>query len=93
MTYIPNGYYVNGTYFLSTTTTATDYSYDFGAYSVGSEEMFFGYETKTRGAAPTACYNVERNNNASSYRGKITSYRIDAKFDAGSRFLLYGRDA
>lgn len=93
ITYIPNGYYVNGTYFSSTTTTATDYSYDFGAYSVGSEEMFFGYETKTRGASPQAFYNVERNNNASSFRRKITSYRIDAKFDAGSRFLLYGRDA
>ena len=93
ITYIPNQYYVAGTYFSSTTTTAKDYSYDFGAYSVGSEEMFFGYETKTRGAVPQAFYNVERNNNASPYRQKITSYRIDAKFDAGARFLLYGRDA
>ncbi len=93
ITYIPNQYYVAGTYFSSTTTTAKDYSYDFSAYSVGSEEMFFGYETKTRGAAPQAFYNVERNNNASPYRQKITSYRIDAKFDAGARFLLYGRDA
>ena len=91
--YIPNQHYIANTYMQSTTTTATDYAYDFSAYSVGSEEMFFGYETKTRGAAATACYNVERNKNASIYRGKITSYRIDAKFDAGARFLLYGRDA
>lgn len=91
--YIPNGYYAVGTYFNSTTTTATDYAYDFGAYSVGSEEMFFGYETKARSVAPTQYYNAERNKNPSLYFNKITSYRIDAKFDAGARFFLYGRDA
>ena len=93
ITYIPNQYYLVGTFMTSTTTTATDYNYDFCAYSVGSEGMFFGYETKTRGAAPSAYYNAERNKNPSSYFGKITSYRIDAKFAAGTRFLLYGRDA
>ena len=91
--YIPNGYWVSETYLQSTSNTATDYDYIFAAYSVGSKEMFWGYEIITRGEAAQKNYNTARRANGSIYFDTIKSYRVNAKFAAGARFLLYGRDA
>ena len=91
--YIPNGYWVSETYLQSTGNTATDYDYTFAAYSVGSKEMFWGYEIITRGEAAQKNYNTARRANGSDYFDTIKSYRVNAKFAAGARILLYGRDA
>ena len=89
ITYIPNGYWVAGTYIVSGQKTATDYPYYFTAYACGGSDHFFGFELKHRTGTSMAFYNSDK----SAHWHPITSYKLAGKFAAGARFIIIGRDA
>ena len=89
ITYIPNGYWVAGTYIISGQKTATDYPYNFTAYACGGSDHFFGFELRHRAGASMAYYNSDK----SAHWHPITSYKLAGKFAAGARFIIFGRDA
>lgn len=93
--YIPNKYWVAGTYMRSKKQAATDFAYRFVAHMFGSEEMFWGYEvvSKDEGGGGVYSYNVDTNNPtmAKKYLNPITSMQLNGKFTTGSRIKIYGR--
>ena len=89
ITYIPNGYWVAGTYIVSGQKTATDYPYNFTAYACGGSDHFFGFELRHRSGASMSSYNSDK----SAHWHPITSYKLAGKFAAGARFIIIGRDA
>lgn len=88
---IPNGYWTNGTYFAFANKTATDYAYDYVAYCHGSDDSFYGYAIRDKAASPgmNAAYNSQRASNP--IKSKITLIKLNCKFAAGARILIYGR--
>lgn len=88
---IPNGYWTNGTYFNFANKTATDYSYDYVAYCHGSDDSFYGYAIRDKSTSPgtNTSYNSKRASNP--IKSKITSIKLNCKFAAGARILIYGR--
>lgn len=89
ITYIPNGYWVAGTYIISGQKTATDYPYNFTAYACGGSDHFFGFELRHRTGASMVSYNSDK----PAHWHPITSYKLAGKFAAGARFIIIGRDA
>lgn len=91
LVFIPNGYWTNGTYFTFANKTATDYSYDYIAYCHGSDDSFYGYAIRDKANSPgtNTSYNSQRASNPK--KGKITSIKLNCKFAAGARILIYGR--
>lgn len=89
ITYIPNGYWVAGTYIISGQKTATDYPYNFTAYACGGSDHFFGFELRHRIGASMVSYNSDK----PAHWHPITSYKLAGKFAAGARFIIIGRDA
>ena len=88
---IPNGYWTNGTYFTFANKTATDYSYDYIAYCHGSDDSFYGYAIRDKANSPgtNTSYNSKRASNPR--KSKITSIKLNCKFAANARILIYGR--
>lgn len=88
---IPNGYWTNGTYFTFANKTATDYSYDYVAYCHGSDDSFYGYAIRDKANSPgtNTSYNSKRASNP--IKSKITSIKLNCKFAANARILIYGR--
>lgn len=90
ITYLPNGYWVSGTYMSSSNRATTSYPYGFLCHCFGGADKFFGYEIYGNGASRSG-YDVRPIREG--YRGTIRSFKVNAPFASGARFLLYGRDA
>ena len=90
ITYLPNGYWVSGTYMSSANRATTSYPYGFLCHCFGGADKFFGYEIYGNGASRSG-YDVRPVREG--YRGTIRSFKVNAPFASGAQFLLYGRDA
>lgn len=90
ITYLPNGYWVSGTYMNSANMAMTSYPYGFLCHCFGDADKFFGYEIYGNGASRSG-YDVLPVREG--YRETIRSFKVNAPFASGAQFLLYGRDA
>lgn len=94
ISFIPNGYWVVGTYLDSNNKASTDYPYYYLFHAFSTPEMFFGREVISKGNnASGRNYTANTNKNPDWYKNNISSIKVNSAFAAGAKFFLYGRDA